>query len=107
MSNPIKKLIGQTAVYGLSSIVGRFLNYLLVPIYTKVLSVETYGTVSELYAYVAFLIVFLTFGLETAYFHFLQKREDKQAVFNSSFLTVLLLNGGFAILMLLFYQPLS
>ncbi len=107
MSNPIKKLIGQTAVYGLSSIVGRFLNYMLVPLYTDILSLQTYGVVSELYAYVAFLIVFLTFGMETAYFHFLQKREDKQAVFNSSFLSVLLLNGGFAVLLLLFYQPLS
>jgi O-antigen/teichoic acid export membrane protein len=107
VSNPIKKLIGQTAVYGLSSIVGRFLNYMLVPLYTEILSVQTYGVVSELYAYVAFLIVFLTFGMETAYFHFLQKREDKQEVFNSSFLSVLFLNGGFALLLLFFYQPIS
>lgn len=105
MSNPIKKLLGQTAVYGLSSIVGRFLNYMLVPLYTAVLPVATYGVVSELYAYVAFLIVFLTFGMETAYFHFLQKRDDKQAVFNSSFLSVLMLNGGFILLLLLLYQP--
>ncbi len=105
MSNPIKTLVGQTAIYGLSSIVGRFLNYLLVPVYTAVLPVKDYGVVSELYAYVAFLIVFLTFGMETAYFHFLQKKEDKQSVFNSSLLTVLLLNSGFGILILLFYQP--
>ncbi len=105
MANPIKKLVGQTAIYGLSSIVGRFLNYLLVPVYTLVLPVQQYGVISELYAYVAFLIVFLTFGMETGYFHFLQKKEDKQAVFNSSFLTVLLLNGGFGVLLLLFYQP--
>ena len=107
MSNPIKKLVGQTAIYGLPSIVGRFLNFLLVPVYTLVLPVSAYGDVSELYAYVAFLIVFLTFGMETAYFHFLQKREDKEGVFNSSFLTVLILNSTFLVLLLLLYQPLA
>ncbi len=107
MSNPIKKLAGQTAIYGLPSIVGRFLNFLLVPIYTLILPVSAYGEVSELYAYVAFLIVFLTFGMETAYFHFLQKKEDKQKVFNTSFLTVLLINAGFLLLLVLLYRPIS
>jgi O-antigen/teichoic acid export membrane protein len=107
VSNPIKKLIGQTAIYGLPSIVGRFLNFLLVPVYTAILPVAQYGVISELYAWVAFLIVFLTFGMETGYFHFLQKSDDKKAVFNNSFLSVLMLNGSFGLLLLLFFQPFS
>ena len=87
MSNPIKRLLGQTAVYGLSSIVGRLLNYLLVPLYTYVFSDPSdYGVVSELYAWVAFLVVFLTFGMETAFFRFLQDRDDKNTVFLNGFL---------------------
>lgn len=108
MSNPIQKLLGQTAIYGLPSIVGRFLNFLLVPLYTSVfVNPAEYGVVSELYAWVAFLIVTLTFGMETAYFHFLQKREDKAEVFRNSFLSVLLVNGTFAICLLLLYQPIA
>ena len=89
MSNPIKRLLGQTAIYGLSSIVGRLLNYLLVPLYTYVFADPAdYGVVSELYAWVAFLIVLLTFGMETAYFRFIQDSEDKDAPFSNAFLTV-------------------
>lgn len=96
--NPFKKLLGQTAVYGLSSIIGRTLNYLLVPLYTAVFTDPgDYGVVSQLYAFVAFLMVFLTFGMETAYFRFIQDAEDKNKVFNTSFLTVVLLNSLFFI----------
>lgn len=110
MSNPIKKLVGQTAIYGLSSIVGRLLNYLLVPLYTSEYVFENpsdYGVVAELYAYVAFFMVLLTFGMETAYFKFLNDREDKNHVFNNSLLSVLMVNGAFLILLLLFHQPLA
>ena len=69
MSNPIRKLVGQTAIYGLPSIVGRLLNYLLVPLHTYYFAqTSDYGVISELYAWVAFLIVLLTFGMETAFF---------------------------------------
>ena len=89
MANPIKRLLGQTAVYGLSSIIGRLLNYLLVPLYTYVFADPAdYGVVSELYAWVAFLIVLLTFGMETAYFRFLQESEDKDAPFSNAFFVV-------------------
>lgn len=89
MANPIKRLLGQTAVYGLSSIIGRLLNYLLVPLYTYVFADPAdYGVVSELYAWVAFLIVLLTFGMETAYFRFLQDSEDKDAPFSNAFFVV-------------------
>ncbi|MFY7668493.1 MAG: oligosaccharide flippase family protein [Crocinitomicaceae bacterium] len=89
MANPIKRLLGQTAVYGLSSIIGRLLNYLLVPLYTYVFADPAdYGIVSELYAWVAFLIVLLTFGMETAYFRFIQDNEDKDAPFSNAFFVV-------------------
>ena len=71
--NPLKKLAGQTAVYGLSSVIGRLLNYLLVPLYTRCFLPSEYGVVTEVYAYVAFLIVLLTYGLETAFFRFSKK----------------------------------
>ncbi len=108
MSNPVKRLLGQTAVYGLSSIVGRLLNYLLVPLYTYVFSDPSdYGVVSELYAWVAFLVVFLTFGMETAFFRFLQDRDDKNTVFLNGFLTVIGINTLFFALLLFFNQNIA
>jgi O-antigen/teichoic acid export membrane protein len=108
MSNPIKKLLGQTAVYGLSSIVGRLLNYLLVPLYTSVFANPSdYGVVSELYAWVAFLVVFLTFGMETAFFRFLQDKEDKDKVFLNGFLTVIGVNVIFFVTLLFFNQNIA
>lgn len=86
--------MGQTAVYGLSSIIGRTLNYLLVPLYTSVFAnqPEEYGVVSQLYAFVAFLMVILTFGMETTLFRFVQDSPDREKVFRTSFLTVIGLN---------------
>ena len=66
----IKKLINQTAIYGTSSIIGRFLNFLLTPLYALQFSNEQYGIITEMYAYVAFLVVVLTYGMETAFFRF-------------------------------------
>ncbi|MBU2019847.1 MAG: oligosaccharide flippase family protein [Bacteroidetes bacterium] len=108
MSNPIKKLLGQTAIYGLPSIVGRFLNFMLVPLYTQVfVRPAEYGVVSELYAWVAFLIVFLTFGMETTFFNFLQKEEDRDKVFKQAFLSVLCINGAFAAFLFIFHQSIA
>ena len=71
----IKTLAKDTAIYGLSSIVGRFLNYLLVPLYTHVISAASggYGIVTNLYAYTALILVILTFGMETTFFRFANK----------------------------------
>ena len=105
--NPIKKLLGQTAIYGLPSILGRLLNYLLVPLHTKVIEPEKYGVVSELYAWVAFLIVILTFGMETSFFKFLHDKEDREEVFRNSFLTVIGINIAFFAIMLFFNQNIA
>lgn len=103
--NPLKKLLGQTAVYGLSTILGRTLNYLLVPLYVYVFKDPSdYGVVSQLYAFVAFLMVLLTFGMETSYFRFIQDHEDRQQVFRNSFLTVIILNVLFFFGMCFFNQ---
>ncbi len=69
----IKKLASQTAIYGLSSIFGRFLNYSLVPLHTRFFSAQEYGVVSEFYAYAGFFSVLLLFGFETGYFRFRNK----------------------------------
>lgn len=105
--NPLKNLLGQTAIYGLPTIVGRLLNYLLVPLYTAVLSPAKYGIVSEIYALVAFLIVILTCGMETSFFKFINDKEDKDLVFRNSFLTVIGLNGIFLLVLLLFNQSIA
>lgn len=101
--NPVKSLLGQTAVYGLPTIVGRLLNYFLVPLYTSedvFKNPADYGVVSELYAWVAFLIILLPLGMETAFFKFLHDKPDRDEVFRSSFLTVIGFNAFFFILLL-------
>jgi O-antigen/teichoic acid export membrane protein len=106
--NPLKSLLGQTAIYGLPTIVGRLLNYFLVPLYTGVFAnTSDYGVISELYAWVAFLIVLLTFGMETAFFKYLNEREDKDTVFRNSFLTVLGINVLFFLLLLIFSSTIA
>ncbi len=99
MSAPLAKLFGQTAMYGLPSIVGRLLNYLLVPLYTAIFAKPAdYGVLSDLFAYVAFLVVVLPLGMETAYFRFIQQHEDSEHVFNNSFVPVILVNACFFLL---------
>ena len=74
----LKGLAKETAIYGLSSIVGRFLNYLLVPVYTIAMSAQSggYGVVTNIYAWVALVLVLLTFGMETGFFRFAGKGDD-------------------------------
>ena len=71
----LQSLAKDTVIYGLSSIVGRFLNYLLVPLYTAKMSVESgnYGVVTNIYAWTALLLMILTFGFETTFFRFANK----------------------------------
>ena len=73
--NSLKRLFTDTMIYGLSSIVGRFLNYLLVPLYTYKIAASSggYGVVTEIYAYTALMLVILTFGMETTFFYFANK----------------------------------
>lgn len=106
----LKALTKDTAIYGLSSIVGRFLNYLLVPLYTNVISAENggYGIVTNLYAYVALLLVILTFGMETTFFRFANKEgEDPDTVFSTSMTIIAVLSGIFLACIFGFVTPIS
>ena len=106
----LKSLAKDTAIYGLSSIVGRFLNYLLVPVYTRVIMAESggYGIVTNLYAYTALLLALLTFGMETTLFRFANKEgEDEKMVYSS----ILRMVGGVALLffalVMVFLRPIA
>jgi O-antigen/teichoic acid export membrane protein len=103
----LKKLAGQTAVYGLSSILGRLLNYLLVPLHTYFFLPEAYGEVGVMYAYVAFFMVLLMAGMETTFFRFVNKAEDKEKIFNQAFSIVLVINVFFILNILLFSQSIA
>ncbi len=84
MANPLKQLAGQTMIYGLSTILARIINFLFVPIYTRLLSPESYGVVTEFMAYIAVLQVVLVLGLETGCFRFANKETMARVFFVTS-----------------------
>lgn len=102
-----KQLAGQTAIYGLSSIAGRFLNYLLVPLYTRVFDTGDYGIVTQLYAYAAFLNIVFTYGMETAFFRFFQSEKGNTKVYSTSMLSVAASSIILALLIILFSGAIS
>lgn len=104
--NPIKRLAGQTMIYGLSSILGRLLNYLLVPLYTRIFMPQEYGVITEMYAYVAVLFVILTYGMETAFFRFSQE-EPKSRIYSTSLISLLASSAGFILLGVLFSHQIA
>ena len=91
--------MSQTAIYGLSSVIGRLLNYLLVPLYTRYFLPAEYGVVTELYAYVAFLVIVLTYGLETAFFRFSKKDNDVGVVYSTALISLIVSSIIFVVLM--------
>ena len=106
----LQSLVKDTAIYGLSSIVGRFLNYLLVPLYTAKMSVESgnYGVVTNIYAWTAILLVLLTFGFETTFFRFASKENsDIKRVFSMSMQVVGAICGVFLLAVFLFLPGIS
>lgn len=105
----MKILAKETAIYGLSSIIGKFLNYLLVPLYTYVLAnTADYGIVTNLYAWTALLLVILTYGMETGFFRFANKEGyDAQSVYKTSLWTLLGTSTLFAVMCCVFCQPIA
>ena len=106
----LKSLAKDTAIYGLSSIIGRFLNYLLVPLYTAKLAAASggYGIITNIYAYTALIMVILLFGMETTFFRFANKEgEDPHRVYSTTLITVGTLALTFIVLVLLFIKPIS
>ncbi|MCK3686123.1 oligosaccharide flippase family protein [Maribellus sp. YY47] len=96
--NPFKKLAGDTAIYGVSSIVGRFLNWWLVPYYSFMFLPEEYGVVTNMYAYVAFFLVLLTFGMETSYFRYASRSEKPETVYSTSIISLFFTTLSFVLL---------
>ena len=106
----MKSLAKDTAIYGLSSIIGRFLNYLLVPLYTYKIAASSggYGVITNLYAYTALLLVILTYGMETTFFRFANKEgEDPKLVYSSILRMVGFTSLLFIGLVLAFIGPVS
>lgn len=100
--NPFRKLLGDTAIYGVSSIVGRFLNWWLVPYHAGIFRPEEYGVVSNLYSYVAFAMILLTYGLETGYFRFASKHPQPATVFSTALISLLSTTTLFLLVMFFF-----
>ena len=106
----LASIFKDTAIYGLSSIIGRFLNYLLVPLYTAQLTAASggYGIITNIYAYVALVLVLLTFGMETTYFRFTNKTHtDSETVYGTTLISVGTVSLAFAVVVLLLLNPIS
>ena len=110
MNKNLQRLAKDTAIYGLSSIVGRFLNYLLVPLYTAKMTAASggYGIITHMYAITALLLVLLTFGMETTFFRFANKEgEDPSRVFSTALIGISSTATLFFVAVLLLLTPIS
>lgn len=105
--NPLKRLAGETAVYGLGTIVPRLLNYFLVPFYTRIFDEAAYGQITELYAWVAIVMVLLTYGMETAFFRYANQEKDSSKVFNTATTSLLFTSIAFILVVILFLGDIS
>lgn len=103
----LKQLARQTATYGVSSILGRFFNYLLVPIYTRVFDIGEYGVVTQLYAYVAFLNFLFLYGMDTAFFRYFQTKNGDPKVYSTSMLSVFFTSIVLCITIVVFSSPIA
>jgi len=104
----IKRFAGQTAIYGFTTVITRFLNFFLTPIYVGLYSPKVYGIFSVMYSWASMLNALLAFGMETTYFRYLNKYEnDKQKVYNNSFFTILMLALIFLLFSLLFVKDIA
>ena len=105
----VKKLAGQTLIYGLGTIVPRFLHYaVLTPFYTRIFTdTKDYGVVTELYAWMVLLLVVLTYGMETGYFRFVQNRNDSEKVFSAALISLFTTSAIFIALTNIFIEPVS
>ncbi len=103
----VKKLATQTAIYGVSSILARFLNYALVPIQTRVFHPEQFGVVTQFYAYTGFLYILFTYGMETAFFRYANLKEDKKQVYDTGMISMFFTSFLFAAILILFRDSIA
>ena len=108
-TNSMKGLAKDTAIYGLSSIIGKFLNYLLVPLYTYVLArTADYGIVTNLYAWTALLLVILTYGMETGFFRFANREDyDAPTVYRTAYCALFVSSALFTLIVVIFHKPIA
>lgn len=108
MANPLKQLAGETAIYGMSTILARIINFFFVPFYTRLLTTDSYGVVTEFMAYIAILQVVLTLGLETGCFRFANKEgSDAKAVYSNALIATTGLSLAFLACMFAFCKPIA
>ncbi len=106
----VRKLAGQTLIYGLGTIIPRFLHYaVMTPFYTRIFNDNPgdYGIITELYAWMVLLLVLLTYGMETGFFRFSQKSEDPDKVYSTALISLLLSSLLFLVLVNVFIGPVS
>jgi O-antigen/teichoic acid export membrane protein len=104
----IKKFVGQTAIYGISTVFSRLFNFILTPIYTGVYKTGVYGVFTNMYANASIINAVLAFGMESTYFRYLNKHEDKkQEVYNNSFWCIAFLASLFLVTGLVFLEPIA
>jgi O-antigen/teichoic acid export membrane protein len=104
----LKRLAGETVLYGLGSIIPRFLNFLLVPLHTGVFAPAEYGVITKLLAYVGVLNTVYMFGMETAYFRFASKPgADERKIFDIAQTVVISISGSLTLLSILFAKPIA
>ncbi|MDR2955962.1 MAG: oligosaccharide flippase family protein, partial [Prevotella sp.] len=106
--NGIKSLAKDTAIYGLSSILGRFFNWCLFPLHAHIFTTLEYGEINQLYAYVALLLVLLTYGMETTFFRFMNRQgENVQKVYSTSVISLGVTSALFILFCCMFITPIS
>ncbi len=106
--NEVRVLAKQTLIYGFGTIVPRFLNYgILTFLYTRIFDKAEYGVVTELYAWMVFLLIVLTYGMETGFFRFSQNREDYEKVYSTAITSLLISSLLFVILVFAFIKPVA
>lgn len=104
----VRKLAKQTLIYGFGTIVPRFLNYgILTFFYTRIFDKAQYGVVTELYAWMVLLLVILTYGMETGFFRFSQRKEDFEKVYSTALISLFITSGLFVLFVFIFIKPFS
>lgn len=106
--NPFKKIATETVMYGMSTMLPRFLNWLMVSYFTRVFSENAFGVVVNIYAWVAILLALLTYGMETSFFRYATKhKEDESIVYSTSMISLFVTSALFSLLMIFFDQSVA
>lgn len=103
----LKRFAGHTAIYGISTVISRFLNFVLTPIYTGMYPAKIFGVLTTLYSWASILNALLSFGMETTFFRFLHKYDSRSKVYSNTFFTIAFVSLAFGILGFGFARPIA